>query len=176
VSKITKLEWAVNQTDTKETRMASFNKIIIVGHLGRDQETRYTPQGTAVCNFSIATTERRKDRSGESQEITTWFKVSLWGKQAEAVGQYLTKGKQVYVEGRLRTEEYTDREGNKRISLEVTASDIQLLGSKGDSGMGYGGSPGNFGGQTTSGGAGTGYNEPGGGFSKPGGGDDDIPF
>ncbi|MFM8393378.1 MAG: single-stranded DNA-binding protein, partial [Acidobacteriota bacterium] len=98
--------------------MASFNKIIIVGHLGRDQEMRYTPQGTAVSNFSIATTERRKDRGGEAQEITTWFRVSLWGKQAEAVSQYLTKGKQVYVEGRLRTEEYTDRDGNKRISLE----------------------------------------------------------
>lgn len=147
--------------------MASFNKIILIGHLGRDQEMRYTPQGTAVSNFSIATSEKRKDRSGEMQEITTWFRVSLWGKQAEAVGQYLTKGKQVYVEGRLRTEEFTDREGNKRISLEVTASDIQLLGSKGDSGMGYGGS---------GGGAGTTFNEPGGGFSKPGGGEDDIPF
>ncbi len=147
--------------------MASFNKIILIGHLGRDQEMRYTPQGTAVSNFSIATSEKRKDRSGEMQEITTWFRVSLWGKQAEAVGQYLTKGKQVYVEGRLRTEEFTDREGNKRISLEVTASDIQLLGSKGDTGMGYGGS---------GGGAGSSFNEPGGGFSKPGGGEDDIPF
>lgn len=147
--------------------MASFNKIILIGHLGRDQEMRYTPQGTAVSNFSIATSEKRKDRSGEMQEITTWFRVSLWGKQAEAVGQYLTKGKQVYVEGRLRTEEFTDREGNKRISLEVTASDIQLLGSKGDTGMGYGGS---------GGGAGSSFNEPGGGVSKPGGGEDDIPF
>lgn len=152
--------------------MASFNKIVIVGHLGRDQEMRYTPQGTAVSNFSIATTERRKDRSGEQQDITTWFRVSLWGKQAEAVAQYLTKGKQVYVEGRLRTEEYTDRDGNKRLSLEVTANDVQLLGSKGESsggggGLGYG---------ATGAGPST-FNEPaGGGFGKSGAGDDDIPF
>jgi len=151
--------------------MASFNKVIIVGHLGRDQEMRYTPQGTAVSNFSIATTERRKDRSGEQQEITTWFRVSLWGKQAEAVAPYLVKGKQVYVEGRLRTDEYTDRDGNKRLSLEVTASDVQLLGSKGESigggGVGYG---------ATGGGTST-LNEPsGGGFGKSGAGDDDIPF
>ncbi|MEY4167388.1 MAG: single-stranded DNA-binding protein [Blastocatellia bacterium] len=152
--------------------MASFNKIIIVGHLGRDQEMRYTPQGTAVSNFTIATSERRKDRNGEQQEITTWFRVSLWGKQAEAVAQYLTRGKQVYVEGRLRTEEFTDRDGNKRLSLEVTASDVQLLGSKGDSmsggGVGYGGGGG--GGSTT-------FNEPGSGsFNKGGAGEDDIPF
>ncbi|NDD64899.1 MAG: single-stranded DNA-binding protein, partial [Acidobacteria bacterium] len=113
--------------------MASFNKVIIVGYLGRDQEMRYTSQGTAVSNFSIATTERRKDRNGEQQDITTWFRVSLWGKQAEAVAQYLTKGKMVYVEGRLRTEEFTDRDGNKRFSLDVTATDLQLLGSRNDS-------------------------------------------
>lgn len=160
--------------------MASFNKIIIVGHLGRDQEMRYTPQGTAVSNFSIATTERRKDRSGEMQEMTTWFKVSVWGKQAEAVSPYLLKGRQVYVEGRLRTEEYTDRDGNKRVSLEVTASDIQLLGSRGEtaggpgggSGMGYGGhSPASQAGQ--SGGPGSAFPE---NYGKGGGGDDDIPF
>jgi single-strand DNA-binding protein len=104
--------------------------------LGRDQETRYTPQGTAVSNFSLATTERRKDKSGEQQDITTWFRVSLWGKQAENIGQYLLKGRQVYVEGRLRTEEYTDRDGNKRMSLEVSATDVQLLGSKGEGPMG----------------------------------------
>jgi single-strand DNA-binding protein len=156
--------------------MASFNKIIIVGHLGRDQETRYTPQGTAVSNFSLATSERRKDKSGEQQDITTWFRVSLWGKQAENIGQYLLKGRQVYVEGRLRTEEYTDREGNKRMSLEVSATDVQLLGSKGEGPMG--GAP-MGGGGSAGGGTGYGsYNEPstGGSFGKSGGSEDDIPF
>jgi single-strand DNA-binding protein len=113
--------------------MASFNKIVIVGYLGRDPELRYTPQGQAVCNFSIATTERRKEpRSGEAQDITTWFKVTLWGKLAELANQYLSKGKQVYIEGRLRQEEYTDREGVKRTSLVVNASDMHFLGTKGD--------------------------------------------
>lgn len=114
--------------------MASFNKIMIVGHLGADPQLRYTPQGTAACNFSIATSERRKDNTGEQQELTCWFRVCLWGKQAEIAAQYLTKGSQVYVEGRLRQSEYTDREGNKRTTLEVNASDFQMLGSKGQSG------------------------------------------
>ena len=110
----------------------SFNKIIIVGNLGRDPELRYTPQGNAVCSFSMATNEKRKDKSGESQDVTTWFKVTLWGKQAEVASQYLTKGKPVYIEGRLRMEEWTDREGNKRQSLEVNATDMQFIGSRGD--------------------------------------------
>ena len=115
--------------------MASFNKIVIVGYLGRDPEIRYTPQGLAVCNFSIATTERRKEpRTGEAQDITTWFKVTLWGKQAEVANQYLVKGKQVYIEGRLRQEEYTDRDGVRRTSLVVNATDIQFLTPKGDEG------------------------------------------
>jgi single-strand DNA-binding protein len=112
--------------------MASFNKIVIVGYLGRDPEIRYTAQGTAVCNFTIATTEKRKDRAGEGQDVTTWFRVAAWGRQAEVANQYLTKGKQVYVEGRLRQEEYTDRDGVRRQSLEVTATDIQFLGSRGE--------------------------------------------
>lgn len=112
--------------------MASFNKITIVGNLGRDPELKYTPQGSAICNLSVATTERRKDKQGEAQEITTWFRVTVWGKQAELCEQYLTKGRQVYIEGRLRAEEYTDREGNKRQSLEVNASDVQFIGAKGD--------------------------------------------
>lgn len=114
----------------------SFNKIIIVGHLGRDPELRYTPQGTPVCHFSMATTERRKDRSGEAQDTTTWFRVTFWGRQAETASQYLTKGKQVYVEGRLRVEEYTDREGKIRYSLEVNASDMQFIGARGEDGLG----------------------------------------
>ena len=114
--------------------MASFNKIIIVGYLGRDPEIRYTPQGEAVCNFSVATTERRKDQAGEMQDVTTWFRITVWRRQAEIANQYLSKGKQVYVEGRLRQAEYTDRDGNRRATLEVTASDIQFLGSKGEEG------------------------------------------
>lgn len=106
----------------------SFNKIIIVGNLGRDPELRYTPQGNAVCSFSLATNEKRKDKSGELQDITTWFKVTLWGRQAETASQYLTKGKPVYIEGRLRMEEWTDREGGKRQSLEVNATDMQFIG------------------------------------------------
>jgi len=113
--------------------MASFNKIVIVGYLGRDPELRYTPQGMAVCNFSIATTEKRKEaRTGEAQDITTWFKVTLWGRQAEVANQYLSKGRQVYIEGRLRQEEYTDRDGVRRTSLVVNATDVHFLGSKGD--------------------------------------------
>lgn len=122
--------------------MASFNKIVIVGYLGRDPEIRYTPQGMAVCNFSIATTERRKDKSGEFQDATTWFRVTVWGKQAESANQYLSKGRQVFVEGRLRQEEFTGQDGSKRTSLEVTATDVQFLGPRGEEGGGGGGSHG----------------------------------
>lgn len=114
----------------------SFNKIILVGNLGKDPELRYTPQGTPVCHFSMATSEKRKDRSGEAQEITTWFRVTLWGRQAETASQYLVKGKAVYIEGRLRIEEYTDREGKPRQSLEVNATDMQFIGSRGEEGLG----------------------------------------
>ena len=110
----------------------SFNKITIVGYLGRDPELRYTPQGTALCKMSIATTERRKNVAGEMEEHTTWFRVTAWGWQAELANEYLAKGRQVYVEGRLRLEEYTDREGQKRFSAEVSATDIQFLGHRGE--------------------------------------------
>lgn len=126
------LPGVINRQSEEVEEMASFNKIIIVGYLGRDPEMRYTPQGTAVCNFSVATTEKRKDKAGDSQEVTTWFRVTVWGKQAEFVNEYLTKGRQVYIEGRLRQDEYTDRDGNKRQTLEVTATEIQALGAKGD--------------------------------------------
>ena len=108
----------------------SFNKITIVGYLGRDPELRYTPQGTAVCNLSVATTEKRRNARGETEEHTIWFRVSAWGRQAEVAAEYLAKGRQVYVEGRLRLEEYTDREGNPRTSAEVNASDIHFLGQR----------------------------------------------
>ncbi len=112
--------------------MSSFNKIIIVGHLGRDPELRYTPQGTAVCNFSVATSERRKDKTGEYQDVTTWFNVSLWGNRAEQVSPYLSKGKLVFIEGRLTTREYQDKEGNTRTSLDVNATDLQFVGPRSD--------------------------------------------
>jgi single-strand DNA-binding protein len=112
----------------------SFNKIILVGNLGRDPELRYTPQGTPVCNFTLATNERRKDKAGETQDITTWFRVTLWGRQAETASQYLTKGKPVYVEGRLRVEEWTDRDGKARHTLEVHATDMQFIGTRGEDG------------------------------------------
>src|SRR5713226_1865808 len=106
----------------------SFNKVILVGNLGRDPELRYTPQGTPVCSFSMATNERRKDKAGEMQDQTTWFRVTLWGRQAETASQYLTKGRPVYIEGRLRVEEWTDRDGKPRHTLEVRATDMQFIG------------------------------------------------
>ena len=107
----------------------SFNKIIVVGNLGRDPEMRFTPQGTPVCTFSIASNERRKTSAGEQQDITTWFRVTVWGKQAESVAKYLSKGRSVYVEGRLHMEEWTDKEGKPRYTLEVNASDVHFIDS-----------------------------------------------
>ena len=107
----------------------SFNKITSVGNLGRDPELRYTPQGTPVCSFCLATNERRKDRNtGENNDITTWFRVTLWGRQAETASQYLSRGRPVYIEGRLRVEEWTDRDGKARHTLEVHATDMQFIG------------------------------------------------
>ena len=105
----------------------SFNRIIIVGNLGRDPELRYTPQGSAVCSFSVATNEKRRDKTGELQDVTTWFRVTLWNKQAENASKYLTKGSPVYIEGRLRIEEWTDRDGKNRYTLEVNATDMQFI-------------------------------------------------
>ena len=114
--------------------MASFAKVTICGYCGRDVELKYTPQGTAVANVSIATTERRKE-AGETIELTTWWRATLWGKQAELANQYLQKGSQVIFEGRPCLREYTDREGSKRSSLEVNVTDMHLLdgGSRSDS-------------------------------------------
>jgi single-strand DNA-binding protein len=144
----------------------SFNKIILVGNLGRDPELRYTPQGTPVCNFTLATNERRKDRAGETQDITTWFRVTLWGRQAETASQYLTKGKPVYVEGRLRVEEWTDRDGKARHTLEVHATDMQFIGTRGEDG-GQGHSRGDAGTAAAGGRSGA---------PEPDITDDDIPF
>jgi single-strand DNA-binding protein len=114
----------------------SFNKITLVGNLGRDPELRYTPNGMAVCSFTMATNEKRKDRSGEMADVTTWFRVTLWGRQAETASQYLTKGRPVYVEGRLRIDEWTDRDGKNRYTLEVNATDLQFIGSRSEEGLG----------------------------------------
>src|ERR1700754_1004771 len=112
----------------------SFNKVIIVGNLGRDPELRYTAQGTPVCTFSVATNERRKDRNGEMQDHTTWFRITLWNRLAETASQYLQKGKQVYIEGRLRVEEYIDRDGKPRHSDEVLATEMQCIESRASGG------------------------------------------
>ena len=109
--------------------MSSFNKITVVGYLGRDPELRYTPEGTPVCNFSVATTERRKDKSGEPQETTTWFQVAVFGRRAEVANEYLSKGSHVWLEGPLTLNQWTDREGAARVNLEVRASDIKFLSS-----------------------------------------------
>ena len=110
----------------------SFNKIIIVGNLGRDPELRYTPQGVAVCDFSLATNERKRDKAGEMQEVATWFRVTLWRNLAENAAKYLKKGSQVFIEGRLSQEEWTDRDGNNRQTLSVQATDMHFIGSRGD--------------------------------------------
>jgi single-strand DNA-binding protein len=112
-----------------EIKAMSFNKIIVVGNLGRDPEMRYTPQGTPVCTFSIASNERRKSSVGEQQDITTWFRVTVWGKQAETVSKYLSKGRSVYIEGRLHVEEWTDKDGKPRYTLEINASDVHFIDS-----------------------------------------------
>ena len=120
----------------------SFNKIILVGNLGRDPELRYTPQGTPVCSFSLATNEKRKDRTtGENNDVTTWFRVTLWGRQAETASQYLQRGRPVYIEGRLRVEEWTDRDGKARQTLEVHATDMQFIGAGGGRGEDAGAPP-----------------------------------
>jgi single-strand DNA-binding protein len=117
--------------------MASFNKITIVGYLGRDPELRFLPDGSGVCNLSVATTEKRKDATGEPREITAWFRITVWGRQAEACNEYLSKGSQVFVEGRLSQQEYTDRDGNQRTSLEVRANDVQFLSTKANENEGH---------------------------------------
>lgn len=110
------------------------NKAILVGRLGRDPETRYTGGGTAVCNFSIATSEKFKDRNGEKQERTEWHKITAWGKLAEICQQYLKKGGLVFIEGSIGTREWQDKEGIKRYTTEITAREMRMLGSKGDGG------------------------------------------
>jgi len=111
----------------------SVNKVILVGRLGKDPETRYTSGGQAVCHFSLATDESFKSRSGERQKRTEWHRITVWGKQAEIAQQYLKKGAQIYLEGSIRTSEWTDKEGQKKTSYEINASNFRMLGSRSDS-------------------------------------------
>jgi len=111
--------------------MASVNKVILIGNLGADPETRYLPSGDAVANIRIATTEVWKDKGGEKQEHTEWHRIAFFGKLAEIAGEYLKKGSPVYIEGRIRTRKWQDKEGQDRYSTEIVADRMQLLGSRG---------------------------------------------
>ena len=117
--------------------MASVNKVILVGNLGRDPETRYMPDGGAITNISVATTEVWKDKNGEKQEKTEWHRVAFFGKLAEIAGEYLKKGSQVYIEGRLQTRKWQDKEGQDKYTTEIVCDTMQMLGGR--QGMGEGG-------------------------------------
>ena len=164
--------------------MASVNKVILLGNLGRDPETRYTTGGDAVCNLSIATSEQWKDKSGEKQEKTEWHRVVLFGRQAEIAGEYLKKGRSVYIEGRLQTRKYTDKDGVEKYSTEIVGDRMQLIGGAREGG---GGGDADFSGGAPAARAvmeGSPRREGGGGGKPAGGGakknvddfDDDIPF
>jgi len=116
--------------------MASVNKVILVGSLGRDPEVRYMPNGEAVANFSMATSENWKDKQGQKQERTEWHNIVAYRKLAEIIGEYLKKGAPVYIEGRLQTRKWQDKEGNDRYTTEIIADQMQMLGSKNDGGNG----------------------------------------
>jgi single-strand DNA-binding protein len=110
----------------------SFNQMTAIGNLGRDPELRYTPQRTAVCNFSIAVNEKQRDKSGEVQDVTMWFRCTAWDKTAEIAAKYLAKGDQVFVQGRLKVDEWTDRDGNNRYTLDVTVGQLTFLNNQRD--------------------------------------------
>jgi single-strand DNA-binding protein len=163
--------------------MASVNKVILIGNLGRDPETRYTTGGDAVTNLNIATSETWKDKAGEKQEKTEWHRVVLFGRQAEIAGEYLKKGRSVYIEGRLQTKKYTDKDGVEKYSTEIVGDRMQLLGSKdggsggGDAEFSGGGGGGGGGARREGGGAGAGSTKPAGAPKKNVDDfDDDIPF
>lgn len=123
--------------------MASLNKVMLIGNLGQDPEVRFTPGGQAVATFNIATSEQWTDKAGQKQEKTEWHRIVVWGKQAENCKEYLSKGRSVFVEGRLQTREWTDKEGKKRWTTEVNAQSVKFLGSPGERrAAGAGASPG----------------------------------
>ena len=174
------------------------NKVILVGHLGADPDMRYTPSGAGVCELRLATSESWKDKNGQRQERTEWHRVVVWGKTAEICAKYLAKGRQVYIEGRIQTRSYDDKEGQKRYITEIIANDVQFLssgreGGAGGAGGGGGGAGGGAGGPGGGGGGGGGGGRRGGDEGPPppegafegggggggfggGGPDDDIPF
>jgi single-strand DNA-binding protein len=157
--------------------MASVNKVIIIGNLGRDPETRYMPDGGAITNISVATTETWKDKAGEKQEKTEWHRVAFFGKLAEIAGEYLKKGSQVYVEGRLQTRKWQDKDGADKYTTEIVANAMQMLGSRQGMGGGGGGDRGEMSGEREGGAA----RAPAKATAKPAGGkfddlEDDIPF
>ena len=121
--------------------MASVNKVILVGNLGRDPEMRYMPSGEAIANLAIATSRKYKNKAGEMVEETEWHRVTFFGKLAEIAGQYLKKGRSVYVEGRIKTDKYTDKEGVEKFSTQIIASEMQMLGGR--EGMGESSDDGN---------------------------------
>jgi single-strand DNA-binding protein len=112
--------------------MGSVNKVILIGNLGRDPELRFTREGQGVANFTIATNDRWRDKEGNWQERPEWHRIVVWGKQAENCAQYLQKGRSVYIEGRLQTRDWEDRDGNKRQTTEVVAQTVQFLGGRGE--------------------------------------------
>lgn len=145
--------------------MAGVNKAIILGHLGRDPELRYMQSGQPVCRLNIATSRRYMNKNNEAVDETEWHRVTVWGKQAEHCNNYLTKGRQVYVEGRLRTSSY-DKDGQKHYSTEIVADTVQFIGGRGEGGGGEGGGAGGGG---NGGGAGGNYNRGGAGGGGGGG-------
>jgi single-strand DNA-binding protein len=159
----------------------SVNKVILVGRLGRDPETRYTGGGQAVANFSVATDESYKDKNGERQKRTEWHKIVVWGKQAEIAQQYLKKGSLIFIEGRIQSREWQDKEGQKRTSFEIVASNFRMLGGRADGAAAGGG-----GARSSAGGGGDEFEHAapvddafGGGAAAPSGpeiSDEDIPF
>ncbi len=150
--------------------MASVNKVILIGNLGRDPEVRYMPSGDAIANLSVATTETWKDKAGERQEATEWHRVVFFGKQAEICGQYLKKGSQIYVEGSLRTRKWQDKDGQDRYTTEIRGDRMQMLGGRAGGGTAEYNDVRDETGRTTDAGSGV---KQGGGFGDL---DDDIPF
>jgi single-strand DNA-binding protein len=152
------------------------NKVILIGNLGRDPEVRSTPSGQPVASFTVATSRRWRDKNGQRQEQTEWHNIVVWGKQAEIAGQYLTKGKQIYIEGRLQTRSWDDRQtGEKKYRTEIVADMFQMLGQRGTDFEPHAGGPSASAGASYGGGGGGGASYDEGDY---GGGpeDDDIPF
>lgn len=143
--------------------MASLNKVMLIGNLGKDPEVRYTASGQAVASFSLATSEKFKSKTGEWEERTEWHNITLWGKLAEIAGEYLSKGKTVYIEGRLQTRKWQDKSGNDRYTTDIVGDKMQMLSAKGERRGGESSSA------PAAGGGGGSYEEPP--FQ-----DDDIPF